>query len=265
MARIVLKGVFRLTVDSDGDTIHFLPDNGDLVGQKNGDFRVRLEAIDAPEKGYRPVGARMKGQAQPHFKMASVGLNKFLGLGRRKQARGFIFAADEDSRQRLVAFAFPGDTDLGDGTIVELTPKSVEKSANVHLLQSGLAFPCFYKRLDLGVRQYLRDISRAARQTRAGILSRDQTTIGFETTSMGAVTRILMWPKLFRRLVEFFAGRSREPYREAVLKNFLASKTYDRIWVAPDNRPARLLDVLVFSDSSIRLSVAPEDIVLNEH
>jgi endonuclease YncB( thermonuclease family) len=216
--------------EPDGDTVKFRPDDPALVedlarisGTQPGLSRqhrisLRLEAVDALETHF--AGAHQElglANAARDFVLATLGFRDVVFRPDRPnqvesanadELPGWILTNGVEGHGRLVSFAFTGEPPMANGAEVFLGNDLLRRSVNAELLTRGLCYPMLYSTLPTTLRAALAGLSAGARGARAGVW--DHSTAdpaGIAAVSgLDDVEDAVMWPKLFRRLVSFFAG-----------------------------------------------------------
>jgi len=221
----------------DGDSIHFAPDDLGLLDRLTvlnepadptsvGSVQLRMEGIDALELHFQPQvrGARNTHQPRPLADDSRDALVEGLGLDpvsyrppgllRVKPpavndgARGWILSRSLDVHGRPVAFLFTGSLPQGasDGGTIFLERPLLRRSANYAQLAAGHAYPLFYDTLFVALRASLAGAARSAQQHGRGLIAADTTLTGVDASSVAVLAQTgVVFPKLFRRLVEFYA------------------------------------------------------------
>ncbi len=111
----------------------------------------------------------------------------------------------DDASGRPIAFVFAGTTFQEDGSAVLLTRDLLRKSVNIGLARAGFAYPLYYNTLFATLREEVSNAIAYAKKKRLGYWPTDKTTIGVTVrTSPDLPTIPPIWPKLWRRLEEFF-------------------------------------------------------------
>lgn len=269
----------------DGDSLHFLPDHPDSLVQNWPDLRrhpdgaitVRLDGVDAPETHYLASGGLgVLRQPAPWPEMAAESLLRFLGfaaLRRRSDecivattpaaVHGAIALRRVDRYGRAVAFAFRGHVSLPPAGRLTLTAPVVESSANWQLLWQGLAYPVFYQDMPDGLKAHLCQASRAAQSAGRGLWPQDCTRSGFALTSLDALQcQGLLWPKLFRRLVDHVGGNG----GRLSLSSFgaLLEAEVGSVLLWEQACPVDFADLVALEGNRLRLLVAPDAIAFAE-
>ncbi|MFB7717335.1 thermonuclease family protein [Nocardia sp. NPDC056100] len=283
----VITGQFRVIgAQPDGDSIRFYPHDSAALARTGlavrpnaqGGFQLRLDGIDALETHYRPPHAAHNWHQPPELAdKASAELLAFLGftdVTRKEQTvtaatpatiDGYILTKFADKYGRAVAFAFPGEPDTGahDGGAHFVDPDELTRSANHQLLEQGLAYPTYYSGLFPDLRQVLTAAVETARGKASGIWAQDVTTVGFDVTSIDDLeSRVVILPKLFRRLAEYLAADT-SAVDMSHFDQFLAAHG-DELYTLDTGHSTHLDTLVEVRGSRVRLTVAPEDIIFRE-
>jgi hypothetical protein len=123
--------------------------------------------------------------------------------------RGHVLANGIDANGRMIAFAYRHHQGP-DGSAVWVDQALVDGSVNAVLLAGGQAYPAFYSSLPATLRTHLAEVSRAARaaQPPVGLWPRSVADPDGAATvaDLAALARLVVWPKLFRRVVPYLAA-----------------------------------------------------------
>ncbi len=283
MPLILIKGYYRiLNAAPDGDSIKFYPDDPDLwrtLGVRtnsSGGGQLRLEGIDTLETHYQSMPATLGTLHQPpqFAQSAAEELLKFFGFknvvrGNREivvsaqpqQTTGFILTRFADVYGRCVAFAFKGNIAQADGSEIYLDKNLLRNSANHHMLSQGLAYPTYYSKMYLDLRQEMTRAVASAR--RKGLWPQDKTTAGFLVKDLAALTeRNVILPKLFRRVVDYLALNDGD-LSLAGLKDYIESRK-DRVIILPQGQVTGFDYVIKVTGQRIKMTVPPEQLVFME-
>ncbi len=239
MSYMLLRGVFvirypdlpRQGPEPDGDTVKFRPDSPLLVEglpRRSGTppdinargISVRLEAIDALETHFNEHHQELAGaNAARDELLAQLGFTNvefFADLPNKVESadqdelRGHVLSNGIDGNGRLIGFIYPGDNPLPDGSAIFVDNTLVDASINASLLRQGHSYPTFYATLPGSLRDYLAGVSRAARaaEAPAGLWPRSTADPDGAATvpDLAALEQLVIWPKLFRRIVPYLAG-----------------------------------------------------------
>jgi endonuclease YncB( thermonuclease family) len=280
MPMLIIQGTFRLKgTEPDGDTVHFVADNPHdwtLVGGKhpvhatNGEAPLRLEGIDALETHYG-------GQHQPlqFGHAAAAELLTWLGFNtvERNSAEkvtastpettpGWILTGGGDIHNRAVALVGRGAPPATSGTSVTVDVPLLRQTANHHLASLGLVYPTFYTSMFRDLREELTKVAQTARTAGQGLWPQDVTTSGFKVAGLSTITDdVVILPKLFRRLVDYFdLGMS-----VSCFPAYLAGKGDTLTVLSTGERIVGLHHVVNVTNShSIRMTHPVEDLLFDE-
>lgn len=286
----------RRGFEPDGDSLAFRPARADLLRalgtpprdaefQRTGRVQIRLEGIDALELHYRgshqqrPQCLRARdhlldllGFADVVFERpkATRGLPLRVRQARPHPMRGYIFTRQIDPNGRPVAFAFAGPAGIPDGPGVRLTAQRAGRSVNARLLAAGQAYPAFYRTLPGNLRAMLARRVERARAARLGVWSVDKTTTGVSIQDARTLTRAAIWPKLYRRLVDYLrAPLDKTSDGRAGFLGWLRDRRFDSrddeliVVDRRTERAARLSDLLEVRARRVRMRVDPGGVVLS--
>ena len=239
MPFLVIEGTFQLLdrtragqitgFEPDGDSIQFKPKNRALLNKLTrlsqpvrfsaiGSVQLRFEGIDALELHFQG-----KNQPRPLADDARNFMTKQLGLDpvqysppsllRVKPptphdgAPGYIISRSLEVHGRPVSFVFSGKPPAKDGQAINLTPSLLKRSLNYKSILQGFAYPLFYDTLFKDLRDPLSAATREARTKKHGLWTHDGSQTGVRATSDAELQQTgVTFPKLFRRLTEYYAG-----------------------------------------------------------
>ncbi|WP_127506051.1 lamin tail domain-containing protein [Actinoplanes solisilvae] len=296
MSYTLLKGEFvirypdlpRQGPEPDGDTIKFRPDTPALVEtlpRRSGSppdinprgISVRLEAVDALETHFEETHQQLENANAARDRLLArlgfTGVTYFRDAPNKVEScdqdsiRGHVLSNGIDANGRLIAFVHPGDNAALDGSSVFVDTALAEQSVNAELLSSGLAFPAFYATLPADLRTRLAELSTAARtaQPPAGLWPASTADPDGAATVPGldALRTLVMWPKLFRRLVPYLAaGNADLDGFDAWLRADPVHRD-DRLFRLDVLETANLHDVVHATGRTVRLTVWPETLVID--
>jgi hypothetical protein len=296
MPYTLLRGAFvirypdlpRQGPEPDGDTIKFLPDTPALVEalpRRSGippdinarGISVRLEALDALETHFRETHQELAGANTARDELLRLlGFTNvifFDDLPNKVQSadqdavRGHVLSDGIDGNGRLIAFIYPGDHPGPDGTTVFVDEALVDQSLNAVLLAAGHAYPSFYATLPADLRTHLADSSRAARaaQPPVGLWPRSTADPDGAATvaNLGAVEQLVIWPKLFRRIVPYLAsGFADFDGFDAWLRADPINRD-DELFLLEELERGNIHDVVHGAGQQIQLTVWPEDFIIS--
>ena len=274
--------------EPDGDTIKFAPDDKHLVEllprassspkfNLAGITSIRFEGIDALETHFSVEGDTFHQKYDLAVQARDTLLAK-TGFGHveyfpdkpykvksveHHPIRGYILSNGLDPYGRVIAFAFTGDTPETDGSSIYATTDLIDQSLNAYMLQQGQAYGEFYITLPAELRMHLESIVADARNNGIGVWNDDvaNTTESAFIPGLSELQELVLWPKLFRRLVSYFQG------------GFTALSKFDEwLRVDPVDRDDRLIlptmelgnmhDLMHIEGDTISLNYLPEDVVI---
>ncbi|MEV4639654.1 lamin tail domain-containing protein [Actinoplanes sp. NPDC049548] len=272
--------------EPDGDTVKFRPDSPALVeglprpsgsppdlGARG--ISVRLEAVDALETHFAETHQELGGANAARDELLRLlgftGVVFFDDLPNKVRSadqdsvRGYVLSNGIDANGRMIGFVQAGEPAVPDGATVFLDDAGVDRSVNGRLLAAGLVYPAFYATLPASLRTHLGGVSRKARADRAGIWAAATAdpdrvaTVG----DLGELQRLVIWPKLFRRLVPYLAtGASTLDGLDAWLRSDPVHRD-DALFLLDRLETGNLHDVVEAAGSSVRMTVWPEDFVID--
>jgi len=294
MSYTLLRGSFviryadqpRQGPQPDGDTVKFRPDTPGLVEalprpsgvppDLNGrGISVRLEAVDALETHFGETHQELAGaRAARDDLLARLGFGNVVYFddlpntvqsADRDEVRGYVLSNGIDANGRMIGFVYPGDHPGPDGTGVFLDEALADQSANAQLLASGLAFPAFYATLPATLRTHLAEVSRTARNAGLSVRGRAVGDPDGPATvaDLAGAEALAIWPKLFRRLVPYFAAGF--PDLDDFDTWLRADPVHrdDTLFLLETAEQGNLHDVVSASGHEFRLTRWPEDFVIS--
>jgi hypothetical protein len=287
------KGKTNQTVGSepDGDTVWFKPDKpallknfnlADPANPRDADFKgggqvsLRFEAIDALELHY--IGTQQEDQGARgarNFLLKEMGFQSVTYSGAHQTTvktasphpvKGYILTRSIDPFGRPVSFAYLGTTNRQDGSNVFLDVPLLNKSLNAGLAKAGQVFPTFYDGLPTDLRNRVTDLVNQAWNADRGLWPRDVSTAGFTVKNLSELTSLVFWPKLFRRLADYFSdGNQGLAQFDAWLRQFLNNPNKNRddeLWIAPIAEKGNMHDVIEISGNTISMKYWPEELII---
>lgn len=212
----------------DGDTVTFIPDSLDLVRGlrrfsgtapdiRNGHINVRYEAIDALETHFLGTHQDLTfANAARDRNLALLGFTNvqfFPDLPNVVQSvdqnplPGYVIANGIESNGRLLGLVFKGAAHRTDGERLFVDNTILNQSVNAKLVVDGLVYVEPYDSMPISLVQHLRTSVAAARQGATnGLWPREDVTTekAARIHNLADAEMLVMWPKLFRRLVSYF-------------------------------------------------------------
>lgn len=209
----------------DGDTVAMLLDESmrmrfvdlgaELSGEDKQAVTVRMYVVDALETHFQGFKQpKLFGDAATDFLLEEAGVRSVRWSDGRTQilsaddAHGVkLLAGGVDNYGRMIGYLANADRNIPDGQ-VDLTVDLFGKTINHALLQAGLAYPMVYAeddgRVNLELLQEVIKVTAAAREQNRGLWAMDQTLTGAAILSVENLQEnIVLYPKLFRRLISF--------------------------------------------------------------
>jgi hypothetical protein len=293
---VVITGKYRIRNNGngqqprpDGDTIKFIVDKPDLVrrlprfggvkpkiSKKTNSISLRLEAIDALEthyptdNGHGPEVHQSKGLAleardvlveQLGFSGVVFNEDSTVKSADKFSVDGYVLANGVENNGRVVAFAFAGNRPPGpNGKRIRLDSQLMDSSANIKLLNQGLAYATLYQTLPLELIVHARDLARVARQKKLGVFGAEDVGVlkSSRINGLSDLQEMVMLPKLFRRLADFFV------VAEDTLSGFDSwvqeDEKRDDVLILPSGEVGNLHDLYEVADDSLKLRSNPEEV-----
>ncbi len=296
MSYTLLRGAFVIRYpdlprggpEPDGDTIKFRPDSPALVEvlprisgrapkiNARG-ISVRLEAIDALETHFGETHQELFGANAARdallAQLGFTGVTFWPDLPNKVEAadqdfvRGHVLSNGIDANGRMIGFVYPGDPAEPDGSSVFVDDDRVDTSVNALLLSAGQAYPAFYGTLPASLRDHLAGMSRAARATEPprGLWPRSTADPNGPATiaDLAALEELVMWPKLFRRIVPYLAsGFTDFDDFDAWLRADPVDRD-DALFLLDRLEPGNMHDVIRAAGAEIQLTLWPEDFIIS--
>jgi hypothetical protein len=157
-----------------------------------------------------------------------------------------------------VSYVFPRTAKLTDGAVMDSETLPLEKSVNFLLAREGLVYPTFYTTTDRTFAEKLRAVVTRARKTKRGIWSIDRTP-DFQLFDIRTLQEdVLLFPKLFRRLVSFFQNYSEFDKLEDYLK-----KQRDNLVLWDGTKVRSLADLMTVKGRRLQMKTPVEDILFS--
>ncbi|MBW5484717.1 nuclease [Streptomyces bambusae] len=287
MPMLVIEGSYRLLgARPDGDSVRFVPADPahwDLVpgphrvrSNRSGAAQLRLDGIDTLETHYVPAHGTELHQPPPFGAQAAEELIRWLGFvsvlrdgsgtvtsSEPVAVPGYVLTRGADVGGRCVALAGRGPAPAPSGDQVHVGVQLLRQTANVDQLRRGLAYPTYYTKLYVDLREAMTGAVAEARRAGLGLWPVDQTQTGAKIDGLASLSEsAVLVPKLFRRLADYLtlgAGDS----SLAGFGEFLDQRA-DRVLVLSRGQFTGLSTLVETEGQSVRLTAAPEDLVFAE-
>jgi len=214
----------------DGDTVTFKPDDPKVVeGLKRfsgrapkfngrGTIPVRFEGIDALETHFQQMHQDVRWG-----KAARKNLLSELGFGHVKfwedlphnvqevqhnPTRGYLFANGIESNGRLLGLVCTETPPAANGAPFRVNAEHLSACVNLAQVREGLAYAELYDTMPLALQKVFRSAIEEARDARRGMWpSEDVAKNKYARVALlEDLQKLVMWPKLFRRLGAYFAA-----------------------------------------------------------
>lgn len=234
----------RIGSQPDGDSVWFRPLDKNLLsglGGRSAEFtaggfaQLRFEGIDCLELHYHGAHQHFDlARAARDFTLTHAGFQSVTFGGQQALTvsdaaphpiPGYILTQAVDPHGRPIAFVYAGATARPDGATTALKPGGLKKTLNAQLVENGLAYPGYYTSLPADLRNELRECSLQARRRRKGLWKQDASLKGATLRSLADLEQAALWPKLFRRLVDYFDA---EPAGLSGFTDWLLARADDR-------------------------------------
>jgi hypothetical protein len=177
---------------------------------------------------------------------------------------GYILTNGLDNSRNLrpVAFLFKGSTNRVDGTDVFVTSSMLPDSVNARLLAAGEAFPLYYDNLPAVLRDSLTLIAAQARADNKGMWPADKSLKGIKATSNEDLKKHVFFPKLYRRLKDYFVktGATSLSGFDAWIRADPKNRD-DAVWISSIRELRHLHSTYKVSGNRIKMLFQPEDLV----
>ncbi|HWO11403.1 MAG TPA: hypothetical protein VNN80_18040 [Polyangiaceae bacterium] len=290
MPLTLIEGTYRVIgAAPDGDSMKFYPKrkaDWALIGNPNpvranqsGGAQLRLDGVDALETHYSPPGGGAIGTVHQPPDLAHAAAQaalEWLGFSAVKrdpseivtaaspsEVEGYILTRFADKYGRPVAFGFRGPAPKKSGESVYLDEALLKQSLNWHMLLEGQAYPTYYSKLYPDIRRSMTSAVQAARSSGKGLWPQDLTSTGFEVGALDEVqAQAVIMPKLFRRLLEYFAFNAGDTSLTG-FKEYLAAHG-DTLYILPEGHRTGFDYVVKVERQSVKLERPVEALIFDE-
>jgi len=225
----------------DGDSIRFIPDSPDLLGElaradrkditrSDGSVQLRVEGIDSPETHFgkfaQPLGEHERDWLLERAGFDDVAFNAAgtVTAATPAKRRVVVLSKAFDPNGRPISYLLIDDEDPPpDGGWTEVDAELLRRTVNVASLEEGSAYLTLYSSTPAKHRRTLRAIATEAREQKRGVWALDETA-NFEFVdheSLGPADGALILPKLFRRCTDYI--KARDPGFPGLLPEWLVA------------------------------------------
>ena len=270
----------------DGDTVTFKPESVELLQRlprfsgrapaiHGGRINVRYEGIDTLEthfgNGPRHQNLRFAQAARGHNldALGFTGVSFYPDQPNVVQAvdvnplPGYVLANGIESNGRLLGLVYTGTAPWPDGTPVFVDEQMLERSVNTELVRAGLAYVEPYDTMPMALVRRLRAVVHQVRNDHHGMWPEEgvSTSQGAEIRSLDELQALVMWPKLFRRLVTYFEeGHDGLAQFDVWIRQDRVQR--DDTLRLPDGEKGNMHDTYEVDGDTLRLRFAPEDLLV---
>lgn len=269
----------------DGDTVSFKPNNPALIGtlqrfgfrepdiNKRGIISVRFEAIDALETHF--------GQAHQQLDFAFTARDVMLAaLGFQNVIfwddlpnvvrsvdqdflPGAIIANGIDGNGRILGFVYTEAEGLADEKETWLDEALMQRSVNFKVLEAGLAYGAIYTSLPVELAEKTKQVARAVRQAQTGLFGFESVNTAQDVaiSNLDELESLIMCPKVFRRLVRFFASGLTELTE---LDGWLRADPINRDdrLLLPNGELGNMHDFIIVENGKMKFRFEPEEVII---
>jgi hypothetical protein len=268
----------------DGDTVTFFPDSLDLVRAlkrfsgrapdiSNGHINVRYEGIDALETHFQGThqdlefanGARERNLALLGFTHVQFfsDLPNVVESVDRNPLPGYVIANGIESNGRLLGLVYSGATTQHDGNKVFVDNAILDQSVNATLVDAALAFVEPYDTMPMSLVHRLRTKIAAVRAAGDGLWPSESpsTEKAARIANLDDAQALIMWPKLFRRLSDYFReghvglGQFDSWVRDDPVRR-------DDALRLPNGEAGNMHDTFLVEGDTLRLEFRPEELLI---
>jgi len=269
----------------DGDTLRFQPNNVALVRQlprfsgvgpdinSRGNIAVRYEGIDALETHFKNAHQQLQfANTARDENLRLLGFKNVTFLPDQPNnvksvkvnpLTGYVIANGIESNGRLLGLVYAGRTDLADGSKPFVEAGLLDKSVNAKLVTGGFAYVEPYDTMPISLVQHMRALAAQARTSGTGLFAAEDvnTSQAAAIGGLAPLQNLVMWPKLFRRLVSYFAeGHAGLGQFDGWIRQDPIHR--DDTLRLPDGEKGNMHDAYIINGNSLKLAFNPEDLLI---
>ena len=271
--------------EPDGDTVRFEPDNMQSVlnlpwlSGRGPDFNrrkniaVRYEGIDTLETHFNGANQQLQfANAARDENLRLLGFRNitfFPDLPNKVQSveknplPGYVIANGIEANGRLLGLVYPGTSDLTDGKKIFVDEHLLNQSVNAKLVKAGLSYVEPYDTMPLSLIKDLRRLIAKARTGGQGLWPQEDVNTGKEVqiADLVKLETLILWPKLFRRLVTYFSeGHTGLGQFDTWIRQDPIHR--DDTLRLPDGEKGNMHDTYIINGDSLRLQFNPEELII---
>lgn len=246
----------------DGDSVRFQANESNLwrkLAGRSVELGTSAETQNTVQLRFEGIDAIEKGATKPLSTQSRESMFNLIGFDEdnNPEPTGYILSRmTDDSSGRPICFVFAGNTNQQDGADVFLDPTMLRDCVNYQQAQAGFAYPLYYNTLFANLRQEFNSAIAQAKQNNLGYWPDDKTLEGVTVRSKNDLATIPpIWPKLWRRLEEFF----RNANSLAGFTNFLEQRN-ERIDIISIMEERGLQDLVEVRGDTVRMTEPPENL-----
>jgi Lamin Tail Domain len=237
---------------------------------------VRLEAIDTLETHFNETHQELLGANAARDALLEhlgfTGVTFWPDLPNKVQAadqdrvHGHVLSTGIDANGRMIGFVYSGDSAGLDGSSVWVDETLVERSVNALLLRRRSGISGFLRDADGVAAMASRRLSRAARAAKLPIGLWPRSTADPDgpaaVVSIDSLEQLVVWPKLFRRIVPCLAGGA--PDFDGFDAWLRADPVHrdDRLFLLGLQEDGNIHEVVRAAGDEIQLTAWPEDFII---
>lgn len=276
--------------EPDGDGVWFKPDNPNNLKNfngrtskynKGGFINLRLEGIDALEIHYQGEHQLLDPAKEARDKLLeALGFSSVsFGKGGAKvsdskpgkvKAHILTRGLDGTYNHRPISFVYPGGHPKKDGSEIFLKVAEADQSLNAELMRKGLVYPLYYDTLPPDIRDHLTELVIDAFNDGQGLWDGTDSSNDFNTIKgMKDLRELAIWPKLFRRLKDYFSKQPKGSVKEfdkALRNGTVEGIKDDELTIVAETHVeanANMHDIYeIKGNNKIRMKFYPEEIIV---
>lgn len=271
--------------EPDGDTIRFEPDDVAILAglprfsgrppniNGRGNIAVRYEGIDTLETHYKESHQDLDhANAARDENLRRLGFTDIVFSDRDPNkiasavgnpAEGFVLANGVEAHGRLLGLVYPGAADAPDGCRIFVDGELLGRSVNAGLVAVGLAYVEPYDTMPMALVRHLRGVIAPARAEGLGVFGAEDVGLGREAEipDLATLETLVLWPKLYRRLVSYFAeGHLGLGGFDAWIRQDPVHR--DDTLRLPDGEKGNMHDVYAVEGDRLSLRLHPEEVLI---
>jgi hypothetical protein len=180
-----------------------------------------------------------------------------------ERAPGYVLTRGADAYGRCVALAGRGEGPGRSGGDVRVDVEMLRQTVNHHQISEGLAYPTYYRKLFVDLREELTGAANAAKETGKGLWPADVSEAGAKVQGVESLTDdVVILPKLFRRLVDYFALNDGDSGLSG-FPDYLEQRE-DRLFIISNGQSTGFGTVVDVTNSTVRMNRPSTDLVFEE-